>query len=327
MSAPPYMKLYVGDYLGDTHHLGALEHGAYLLLLMAMWRAGGTLPAIDANLARLARCTLDEWTSVRPAVMAFFKVSRGKLTHKRLAEEMAKYETVSRKRSEAVQERERKKHNKDNDQDPSNDGSNDPLMIAKPEPEPEPIEEDADASIGGSEDTEDAKGKPKPWMADGGFLAVWDQATDQMRGRAKSREKTWPEWLKAKRAASPERILAGLKAYLDGDPDVKRTGGPGLHIWLRDLTFELWAGEFGAPAALGPTFNGPAELRAMVVQATSETFAASYIDPSAYRKDDRVIEARTEFAAGKIRAECAAVLHRARVTVEAKPPSNDRSAA
>ena len=109
MSAPPYMKLYVADYLGDTHHLGALEHGAYLLLLMAMWRAGGSLPAADANLAKLARCTPDQWAEVRLTVLPYFKRSRGRLTHKRLASEMAKYETVSGKRSEAAQSRATKK--------------------------------------------------------------------------------------------------------------------------------------------------------------------------------------------------------------------------
>lgn len=101
MSAPPYMKLYVADYLGDTHHLGALEHGAYLLLLMGMWRAGGSLPAADANLAKLARCTASEWDAIKGDVLAFFKRSRGRLTHKRLTEELAKYENTSGKRSEA----------------------------------------------------------------------------------------------------------------------------------------------------------------------------------------------------------------------------------
>ena len=101
MSAPPYMKLYVADYLGDTHHLNVVEHGAYMLLLMGMWRAGGTLPTADDNLARLARCTPDQWAEIKATVLAFFKVSRGKLTHKRVAAEMAKYEYTSGKRSEA----------------------------------------------------------------------------------------------------------------------------------------------------------------------------------------------------------------------------------
>ena len=114
MSAPPYMKLYVADYLGDTHHLGALEHGAYLLLLMGMWRAGGTLPAADANLARLARCTTEEWSQIKDVILPFFTRSRGKLTHGRLSRELAKYETVSGKRSEAGKQGASKKASKNN---------------------------------------------------------------------------------------------------------------------------------------------------------------------------------------------------------------------
>ena len=95
------MKLYIADYLGDTHHLTALEHGAYLLLLMAMWRSGGSLPASDDNLSRMARCTPDQWADIRGVVVPFFKRVRGRLTHKRLALEMAKYENISCKRSEA----------------------------------------------------------------------------------------------------------------------------------------------------------------------------------------------------------------------------------
>jgi uncharacterized protein YdaU (DUF1376 family) len=116
MSAPPYMKLYVADYLGDTHHLNVVEHGAYMLLLMGMWRAGGTLTAADANLARLARCTPDQWAEIKPTVLAYFKVSRGKLTHKRIAAEMAKYENTSGKRSEAGKAGVAKKARKINEQ-------------------------------------------------------------------------------------------------------------------------------------------------------------------------------------------------------------------
>jgi hypothetical protein len=91
--------------------------------------------------------------------------------------------------------------------------------------------------------------KPEPWKADPDFLTVWDAATPQMRKRAKSMAKAWPEWAKARRAAEPGKILAGLRGYLREDPDVQRTGGPGLHIWLRDRTFEQW----GQEATRNPT--------------------------------------------------------------------------
>lgn len=114
MSAPPYMKLYVADYLGDTHHLSVVEHGAYLLLLMAMWRAGGTLPAKDLNLSKLARCTPDQWAEIRGVVLPFFKRCGGRITHKRLAEEIAKYETTSEVRAAAGKRGGRKKQSEIN---------------------------------------------------------------------------------------------------------------------------------------------------------------------------------------------------------------------
>lgn len=101
MSAPPYMKLYVADYLGDTYTLNVVEHGAYMLLLMGMWRAGGKLPADDAKLARIACCTPEQWAEVRATVLGFFKRRGSLLTHKRVSAEMAKYEAVSERRKEA----------------------------------------------------------------------------------------------------------------------------------------------------------------------------------------------------------------------------------
>lgn len=101
MSAPPYMKLYVADYLADTAHLKTREHGAYLLLLMALWRAGGKLPADDKTLAAKALCTASEWLSLKPIILPFFRVSRGKITQKRLGAELAKYENKICKLKEA----------------------------------------------------------------------------------------------------------------------------------------------------------------------------------------------------------------------------------
>lgn len=75
MADYPYMPLWVGDYLKDTRHLGAREHGAYLLLLMEAWRRPScSLPDDDALLARWAAVTPDEWAEIKPLVMRFWKI-------------------------------------------------------------------------------------------------------------------------------------------------------------------------------------------------------------------------------------------------------------
>ncbi|MBC6981411.1 DUF1376 domain-containing protein [Caulobacter sp. 17J80-11] len=101
MSAPPYMPLYVADYLGDTRHLTTEQHGAYVLLLMALWRGGGRLPAEPARLARLAGLSTARWARTAGEVTAFFTVEDGELTHPRLVAELARIERASEQRRAA----------------------------------------------------------------------------------------------------------------------------------------------------------------------------------------------------------------------------------
>lgn len=101
MSAPPYMKLYIADYLADTTHLTRDQHGAYLLLLMAMWRAGGKLPNNDEKLAAIVKASPKDWATLRSILIEFFKIRGGAIRHKRLSKELAHYKTISLRRSEA----------------------------------------------------------------------------------------------------------------------------------------------------------------------------------------------------------------------------------
>lgn len=111
----PYIPFYVGDYLADTTHLTRSEHGAYLLLLMAMWRGGGKLPADDVRLARLAHCSDAEWAGMRSTILGFFRRRRGVLTQKRLTAEHAKYTDTIAKRSVAGKRNAEKRYNKNNE--------------------------------------------------------------------------------------------------------------------------------------------------------------------------------------------------------------------
>ena len=75
MAQFPALPLWTDAYLADTKHLTTLEHGVYLLLLIAMWRAGGSLPNDDRKLARFAGVQTNQWFRIRPTMMEFMRVS------------------------------------------------------------------------------------------------------------------------------------------------------------------------------------------------------------------------------------------------------------
>lgn len=98
MTNAPFMQLYVADYLADTQHLTTEQHGAYLLLLMTMWRNAGSLPNDEKKLARIAHVSMKRWHIIAGDVMAFFDISDGRITQKRLSEELQKAVSKSEKR-------------------------------------------------------------------------------------------------------------------------------------------------------------------------------------------------------------------------------------
>ncbi len=108
-NADAWMPLWIGDYLADTMHLTAAQHGAYLLLLMAHWRRRDGLPNDPDFLRQTARCTEAEWNenpnkaglSIAQAMLTFFEVKDGKLIHKRLLAERLKADTRYAKLSAA----------------------------------------------------------------------------------------------------------------------------------------------------------------------------------------------------------------------------------
>lgn len=101
MSARPFMQWYIGDYLRDTGHLNAEQHGAYLLLLGAMWVRDGSVPNDAAQLAQIARVERRRWPAVWAVLSPFFiQDNDGGLTQKRLRQEIAKANEIGAKRRE-----------------------------------------------------------------------------------------------------------------------------------------------------------------------------------------------------------------------------------
>lgn len=101
MSERPFMQLYVSDFLGDTLGLSTEGIGAYMLLLMAMWNAGGTLPDDEAKLARITRMSIKRWRAVAADLLGFFERDNGRITHQRLSKELLKGERKSELRASA----------------------------------------------------------------------------------------------------------------------------------------------------------------------------------------------------------------------------------
>lgn len=89
MSKTPFLPLWVADFLAKTTDLDARETGAYMLILMALWTHGGSLPDDHRKLQRVARCGRD-WPKVWGAIEHYFERDDGKIAQPRLTEELQK---------------------------------------------------------------------------------------------------------------------------------------------------------------------------------------------------------------------------------------------
>ncbi|EON7906716.1 DUF1376 domain-containing protein [Escherichia coli] len=99
MAALPYMQLYIADYLADTMHLSAEEHGAYLLLMFNYWQTGKPIP--KNRLAKIARLTNERWADVEPSLQEFFCDNGEEWVHLRIEEDLASVREKSTKKSAA----------------------------------------------------------------------------------------------------------------------------------------------------------------------------------------------------------------------------------
>ncbi len=101
MSERPFMQLYVSDFVGDTLSLSTEHIGAYLLLLIALWNADGSLEDDADILATTTRLPLDRWLVVWSRLSKYFVVSGGRVTHNRLTKELERFASKSAARAEA----------------------------------------------------------------------------------------------------------------------------------------------------------------------------------------------------------------------------------
>lgn len=106
MAEHPYLPLWTDAYLGDTTHLTTIEHGAYLLLLMVMWRSKTcSIPNDDKILARYTKTTTAQWRRLKPVLMDFFDEQDGYLVQGRLSDERNVVRQKSKSASDSAKAR------------------------------------------------------------------------------------------------------------------------------------------------------------------------------------------------------------------------------
>lgn len=163
MARFPSLPLWTDAYLADTGHLTTIEHGAYLLLLITMWRAGGTLPNDDKKLARYARMTAGQWARIKPNMMPFFTITPDGITQGRLTDELGIVRQKSEKQSNSAKAKWRKEHNKrhaDADAEGGTRDMPDECQSAAPISTPT-VEEDKSSSVLSETSSDDASERPK----------------------------------------------------------------------------------------------------------------------------------------------------------------------
>lgn len=304
MAAPPYMKLFWGDYHKATRHLRRDQHGAYFLLIGEAWRLGGALPDDDAKLAAWALCTPEEWSAMKPIVMDFFTLRRGKWWHDRVREELASYESTSRKRKEAGKKGGKASVGKDE----ANAEANASLLPPKPEPEPEPYTEPPVVP---------PRGTKSPKVSKDQVQAVWTACPVIARQRSSVADVEAALNAALRRGHQPEAVLAGLLAAYRSDT-YAGDKAKGVHRLIdkdRWASFvETGAGAASSPAA-APTYDGPPDIRAWAVQHLTEGYAKAYVDPARWDATNRVLLAANPFAEGKLKRDLAPICARWKFTV------------
>ncbi len=258
MAALPYMQLYVADYLADTAHLSAVEHGAYLLLMFNYWQRGESFKAKDEQtlnkrLASVARLSNDEWENVCETLAEFFETSENEWLHPRIERDLkavnAKSEkakaagkaSAARRSSERPTSVERTLNHTDTDTDEN---------IKEPPIPPS-------GGLAGPEASEKKK-QPKRDEPSQEFLLAWNSYPK--RDGPNPRKTAWDAWKARIRAGTdPSELLAGVKRYAAWIEDKGQSGtrfvmmastffGPGEH-WREEYapakTDENWWSDAG----------------------------------------------------------------------------------
>ena len=143
MSKAPAMPMYWDAYLADTTHLTTEEHGAYMLLLAAMWRRNGSVPDDDKDNARILGLTTAKWRKIKArfeATISGFHSDGDTITQEKLRKtwEITQEKIDKNRANGAKGGRAAVIKNNDLAQANATNSQERKATIPEPEPEPEP---------------------------------------------------------------------------------------------------------------------------------------------------------------------------------------------
>jgi len=91
LSQAPIWPVATDAFIADTTRLSAEETGAYMMLLMCLWRNNGVpLDFDEKQFSRMARVSPRRWPKIWASIESFFEINDGCVTQKRLRKDWVK---------------------------------------------------------------------------------------------------------------------------------------------------------------------------------------------------------------------------------------------
>lgn len=105
MAELPILPLKTDALLADTSHMSAEEFGAYMRILLVMWRHGGKLMEDETELARIAGVDSKRWMKISERVLRPLTIAGGFISQKRLTDTWLQVQAIRKKRALAAESR------------------------------------------------------------------------------------------------------------------------------------------------------------------------------------------------------------------------------
>lgn len=263
--ADSWMPLWIADYQADTMHLNTTQHGAYILLLMHHWRAGG-VPDDISQLAAITRCDQSLFRrSIWPVLCGFFTKDGGCLVQKRALAERALAEELTEKRSTAGKEGAKRRWGKSNFKDgtdgkamakPLANASQTQWQDDAPSPSPSPSPKVDSPPFIPPAPPEPEAGMPSAPVGErssisepAGFSAFWDAYPSEARTAPDYALKAYAKALQF--GATAAQIVAALARDIEIHRAAKRHLLPPA-AWLKGGSWRMIAEAPAAPANVAP---------------------------------------------------------------------------